>query len=80
MHETITLPEGMKVVTLPEYEDAPGEVASFHGGYTEQEGSLVYEVRLSLGKRIYTPDDYPEYSKAVKGIKHMMNNAIVLSR
>jgi len=80
LHETIELPEGFKVAHMPEYKEVKGDVTSFKGGYSEKGGKLVYEARLSLGKRIYEPEDYENFCKSVKGVKHMMTSKVVLGR
>ena len=78
--ETVELPEGFTAKHLPSYGAVPGEVTSFEGGYEARDGKLYFKSRISLGKRIYDPEDYADFAKSVKGVKHFMNNDVVLAR
>jgi hypothetical protein len=80
LEEAITLPAGYKVQTLPAQDAVNGPAASFEGGYTEEEGELIYKTRLVLEKRVYEASDYGNFCAAVKAVKEMMNNAVVLTR
>jgi hypothetical protein len=78
--ETIELPQGFKVGHLPEYDPVEGSAGSFKGGYSAEDNRVVFDARLELRKRIYEPGDYESFCKAVKGMKHMMEERIVLNR
>ena len=80
LSETIELPDGFSAASLPSYGAVKGEAASFEGGYEAKEGSISFEARLELRKRIYDACDYKNFAKAVKGVKHMMDNSVVLGR
>ncbi|MFH1999051.1 MAG: DUF3857 domain-containing protein [Planctomycetota bacterium] len=80
LSETITLPEGFTCKHLPEYEEVQGEAAGFKGGYSEEDGKLVFSANLKLMKRVYEASDYENFCKAVKGLKHMMESSVALGK
>lgn len=79
LDETIVLPRGYSVKELPEYKPITGEAASFEGGYEKKHDALHYSARLVLEKRVYDASDYENFRKAVRGVKKMMNSAVVLT-
>jgi hypothetical protein len=80
LSETVTLPEGYEAVHLPTCDPVEGSGADFEGGYEKAAGQVTFKVRLELKKRIYEPSDYKSFAKAVKGMKHLMEEEIVLKR
>lgn len=79
LNETIRLPEGFKATYMPEAEDVAGEAADFNGGFkVDEAGNLNFTSRLALKRRIYEAEEYENFAKAVKGLKTMMENAVVL--
>ncbi len=81
LDETITLPAGYEVKEFPEYGSVDGTAASFEGGYTiDDAGRLVYDATLVLKKRVYEASDHENFGDAVRGVKKMKNNAVVLGR
>ncbi len=81
LDETIDLPDGYAVKDFPEYDRVDGTAASFEGGYrVDGEGHLVYDATLVLKKRVYEASDHENFRKAVRGVKKMKNNSVLLGR
>jgi hypothetical protein len=79
LSETVRLPGGFKAKYTPQYEDVAGEVADFKGGYqVDETGNLKLACRLALKRRIYEAEEYENFTKAVKGLKTLMDNPVVL--
>ena len=65
INESIELPVMKKVIKIPESTTKPGMAASYTGGYTVTNGSLVFSGKSVFGKRLYDPQDWPEFKAAV---------------
>ncbi|MHC4942290.1 MAG: DUF3857 domain-containing transglutaminase family protein [Planctomycetota bacterium] len=80
LSESVELPQGFEVAFLPEAETVKGDAADFEGGYEKEEGKLSFHASLALKRRIYEASEYENFSKAVKGLKHLMETQVALSR
>jgi len=63
--ETITLPSVKKILRIPESISEPGTAASFEGGYQINGNVVSFTSKAILGKRIYDPQDWPEFKNVV---------------
>jgi hypothetical protein len=82
LQEEISLPENMEVSIkyVPEADTFATEIASFEGKYELNEGgnALLLDEKLSLNKRVYEAEDWPDYRKAVMAQKKFAEEAVIL--
>lgn len=76
--ETVKLPNGYKISYLPEQSKVNGDAADFSLKYTKKGNILLFEEKLSLKKRIYQADEWPNFQKAVSSIKQVMDAPVIL--
>lgn len=65
LDETITLPAGYRMVTLPKESDEHGTGADFEGSLRQDGDRIILHNRLSLNKRVYEPADWDSFRNAV---------------
>lgn len=83
LSETVTLPEGYRLLHAPSPDAVDADAASFRGSVEEREGdphALAFHVRLALGRRIYEASEYDPFRKAVTGLETFMKEEIVVGR
>ncbi|MBU0754735.1 MAG: DUF3857 and transglutaminase domain-containing protein, partial [Planctomycetes bacterium] len=80
IEETVSFPKGFEALYLPEAESVSGGAADFEGGYKVSGNELYFEASLTLKKRIYEAAEYGNFTKAVKGLKHLMETSVALNR
>ena len=78
LNETIELPENSNAVYLPETKTKEGTVCNFNGGYRLEGHFLMLNEKIVLGKRIYDPADWPEYSNAVSAQNSFSEDPVVI--
>ena len=78
--ETVRLPKGYKVTFTPEFEPVDGEAASFEASYEADKKRLNLSEKLALKKRLYEAEDYENFIEAVRSVKKMTEEKVVLSR
>jgi len=76
--ESIRLPEVKQVIQVPASVDKPGTAASFEGGYSLENGSLVYKAKATFAKRIYEVQDWPEFRAAVEAQNKFAEQRVVI--
>ena len=79
LNEIIELPFSTKIAYQPEVSMSSGTGASFKGGYFIDGKTLTVSENLKFKKRIYEPEDWGSFRKAVKMQKAIMNEPIILS-
>ncbi len=72
------VPEGFTLVWKPETESVDGEVASFEGSINQDKTTLILKEKLLFNKRIYQPEDWPDYKKTVEMQKKIIDNPVIL--
>ncbi len=78
--ETIKLPSGYKISYTPEFEPVQGTAADFSCSYKQKGSSLTFNQTLSLKKRIYAAEEWPNFRKAVTSVKEVMDTAVILTK
>ena len=80
LQEEIALPENMEVSIkyAPEADTFATETASFEGKYELNENTLLLDEKLSLNKRIYEAEEWPDYRKAVMAQKKFAEEAVII--
>ena len=74
-----TLPAGYKLSWTPTLEKVSGTGASFEASYSLTGNELLLNERAEFNKRIYSPEDWPSYRKAVKMQKTISSNPVILT-
>lgn len=80
LREIVKLPKYKKALALPETEEVKGNGADFSGGYDLKGRNLSLFEDITFKKRIYTPEDWPSFRKAVKAQKRFAEEKIILKR
>jgi transglutaminase-like putative cysteine protease len=82
LQEEITLPENMETTIryVPEADSFSTDIASFEGKYALNEAgnTLQLDQKISLNKRIYEAEDWPDYRKAVMAQQKFAEEAVIL--
>ena len=73
-----TLPSNVSVAWKPEMEKISGSGAEFEGSFNLNGTELVVEAKAWFNKRIYTIEDWPSFSGAVKMQKLLIDNPVIL--
>lgn len=79
LDEEIKIPEGFKPMTGDfdlEYDE---EIATYDGSIDFENNTLKLQEKVSLGKRIYEPDDWPGFRKVVNAQKQFPGKQIILT-
>ncbi|MCD4681024.1 MAG: DUF3857 and transglutaminase domain-containing protein [Bacteroidales bacterium] len=78
INETIRIPPYEKIAYIPEHQKSEGENASFDGGYEVLGKVIKFNETIALHKRIYDPEDWEAYRKAVKSQKMFAEEPIIV--
>ncbi|MEI7663435.1 MAG: DUF3857 and transglutaminase domain-containing protein [Bacteroidota bacterium] len=78
INESISLPVIKKLVRTAEPVDKKGNSASFSGGYTLTNGSLIFAGKAVFGKRTYEAQDWPEFKAAVDAQNRFAEQPVVI--
>ncbi|MEI7500791.1 MAG: DUF3857 and transglutaminase domain-containing protein [Bacteroidota bacterium] len=78
INESIKLPESMKVVRIPESITRTGEVASYQGGYSVKNGSILFSGTSVFKKRQYDSNDWPQFKAAVDAQKRFTEQSVII--
>lgn len=78
--ETMKVPDGYKNVSTPELRQIKVENISFSGGYTLGYNMISFNETISLGKRIYEPDEWPHYRQAVINQRYYMDSPVIFTK
>ncbi|MBC8458838.1 MAG: transglutaminase domain-containing protein [Deltaproteobacteria bacterium] len=76
--ENIRIPALKQAVRIPEPVDEEGTVASIYGGYTLQGEILSFQEKITLGKRIYEPGEWPQYRAVVAAQNRFAKENVVI--
>ena len=76
--ETITLPIIKDVIRIPVAVDESGQVASIKGGYQLNGNQLNFSEQISLGKRIYEPEEWSEFKAVVDNQNRFANEPVIV--
>ena len=74
-----TIPSGYKLSWTPKIEKSTGTGASFAASYSFEGTQLLLNEKAEYQKRIYTPEDWPSFRKAVKMQKTVSENPVILT-
>ena len=78
IEDKTTIPEGFTIGWKPETENFDGAAASFEGSINQDNTTLVLKEKLLFNKRIYQPEDWLDYKKAVEMQKKIIDNPVIL--
>ena len=78
--ETVHLPKGYKVTFTPEFKTVDGNAASFEANYEASKKRLKLSEKLALKRRLYEAEDYDNFVDAVRSVKRMTEDKVILSR
>ena len=78
IEDKTTLPEGFTLAWKPDTEKVDGAAASFEGNIEMENNTLILKEKLLFNKRIYQPEDWPDYKKAVEMQKKIVDNPVIL--
>ena len=78
INESIKLPEVKKVIRMAESISKEGTAASYKGGYTLTNGSLLFSGKAIFSKRVYEAQDWPEFKAAVDAQNRFSEQPVVV--
>jgi len=78
INESLKLPEIKRVVKIPGNIDKPGDAASYQGSYSVTNGSVIFSGISVFSKRLYDPQDWPEFRAAVEAQNRYTEQAVVI--
>lgn len=78
--ESFEVPEGYKLVTPKSINRTGDETASYERSAVQQSNVISISEKVTLGKRIYKPEEWPVYRQVVMSQKEMTQGQIVLSK
>ncbi len=78
--ETLALPAGFRVVTLPKDRSLDGKAASLVTHSAMRAGKLAYTYRLTIKRREIPVEDYPNFREVVREAKGLPEDLIVLEK
>lgn len=78
LEENIKIPEGYTPKTKEWSESFGDQTAAFEGDIIFKNNTLTLKERITLGKRVYKPEDWPMFKKVVQQQKDFADRKIVL--
>ena len=79
-NETITLPTFKEAVYLTSQENIDGSAAAFSGKYSVENNQIKLSETITIKKRIFEPDEWPNYKSVVESQQKFADEKIILSR
>jgi len=76
--ESIQIPSLKKAIRVPEAADHKGAVASIDASYTLRGETLDFSEKISLGKRIYEADEWPQFRTVVEAQNRLSDEMVVV--
>ncbi|NPD44924.1 DUF3857 and transglutaminase domain-containing protein [Lentimicrobium sp. S6] len=80
INEEVELPKYDEALPLPTADKVSSEYVSFDGGYELNGKKLQFSETISLGKRVYEAEEWPEYRQAVLNQNHFADQKIILKK
>ncbi|HSH50490.1 MAG TPA: DUF3857 and transglutaminase domain-containing protein [Bacteroidales bacterium] len=78
--EVVTLPPFDAAVYLTEQENIDGSAAAFSGKYLVENNQIKLSETVTIKKRIFEADEWPNYKSVVEAQQKFANEKIILSR
>jgi hypothetical protein len=78
INESIKLPEIKKTIRIPETISKTGEIASYQGGYSVKNGSVIFSGKSVFNKRQYDHQDWPEFKAAVDAQNRFTEQPVIV--
>lgn len=78
VNETIRIPNLKGPIRIPEAADEKGTVASIIGGYSIEDDTLLFSEKITLGKRIYEAEEWPQYRVVVEAQNRFSDERVVV--
>jgi transglutaminase-like putative cysteine protease len=78
INESIKLPNIKKIIRIPESITKTGEVASYQGGYSFSNGSILFSGRSVFNKRQYDAQDWPQFKAAVDAQNRFTEQSVIV--
>ncbi|MBC8314805.1 MAG: DUF3857 domain-containing protein [Bacteroidales bacterium] len=76
--ESIKLPDIKQTIRIPGSVDKTGQVASIKAGYQLNGNELRFTEQISLGKRIYKPEEWSEYKTVVENQNRFAEEPVIV--
>lgn len=80
LDEVLTLPDGYMMVQDPMHYKYESDIASFEGSCSQQGNVLKVDQTLSLEKRVYEAEDWPDFRSAVNGYRTFADTTFVFEK
>ena len=77
--EEIKLPTYQKVETVAKEKESKGDAVSFEGTVNVKDKTLKISQHGLFGKRVYKPEEWPQFRAAVKNQKEISNSPIIIN-
>lgn len=80
LNETIKLPGEFRVASMPQGDKFGDQTASYEGYYEISISGQTLRMNqlITLGKRVYEPDEWPSYRKAVMAQKKFIEEPVIV--
>ncbi len=78
--ETMTLPAGYTSATYPKARHIKTDAVAFDGGYRMENGKLLFQETIRLGKRVYEASDWPAFRSAVENQRAYMDKPVIFQK
>ena len=78
INESINLPVVKKVIRMAQSINQEGTAASYRGGYSLTNGSIIFSAKAIFGKRIYEAQDWPEFKAAVDAQNRFAEQPVII--
>lgn len=80
LEETIKFPAGYQAINQSCNKDFGDKVSSFNGNFEIDKGKIKIKETISLGKRVYEPEDWNTFKKVVKAQKEFADKKVILTK
>lgn len=80
LKEVLTLPKGYKMLQENKEDEKNSPIASFSGYVKQNENQIEVLQKLTLRKRIYKAEDWPDFRQAVSAHKSFLNEQLILEK
>jgi hypothetical protein len=78
INESISMPDGNKVIRMPESIVKTGDVVSYKGSYSVAGGAIIFSGASVFSKRQYDPQDWPEFKAAVEAQNRFTEQPVII--
>lgn len=80
MKEVIEIPKYSEITYLPENASVDTKYIKYNGGYSIKDRTITFNQVVSLGKRIYEPEEWTPFKETVKAQNNFSEEKIIIER